>query len=234
MKRPRALSVADVESHASELLAGYEHRTGNSVQLPMPIELIIEHALDIDIAWEPLLLRDGHDIASKIEEPSYGMPCRIVMNEDYVPTKFQEHAGLIETAMAHEAGHCRLHIDHGQIHQMALAFPNTSVFTTRAESLTNGLSEAVRRRGPVGDDWWREWQAHTFMRFVLMPRALLLPAMAETGYRTWEQLYDLRARCTVTISALVVHLEKLEIIRIEGRRIYDVAAQPSRQPVLGS
>lgn len=234
MKRPRVLSVANVEVYAGELLAEYSHRTGRPVQLPVPIELIIEHALNINIDWEPLLLRDGHDIASKVEEPSYGTPCRIVMNEDYVPTKFQEHAGLIETAMAHEAGHGYLHIDHGQIYQMAFAFPDTSVFTTRAESLTSDLSEALRQRGPIGDDWWREWQAHTFMRFVLMPRALLLPAMAETGYRTWDQLYDLRARCTVTISALVVHLEKLGIIRVEGRRIYDVAAQPSRRLVLGS
>lgn len=234
MKRPRVLSVADVETHASDLLAEYSRRTGKPVRLPVPIELIIEHALDLDIAWEPLLERDGHDIASKIEEPSYGTPCRIVMNDDYVTTEFQEHPGLIETALAHEAGHGHLHIDHGQIYQMALAFPDTCAFSTRAESLTSGLSEALRRRGPVGDVWWREWQAHTFMRFVLMPRALLLPAMEETGYHTWDQLYDLRARCTVTISALVVHMEKLRFIRVEGRRIYDIAAQPSRQPVLGN
>jgi hypothetical protein len=234
MKRPRILSVADVESHASELLAEYAHRTGKEVRLPVPIERVIDQVLDIPIEWEPLLRRDGHDIASKITEPSYGSPCRIVMNEDYLETKFREHAGLIETAMAHEAGHGRLHIEHGHIHQLALAFPDTSIFVTRAASLTDGLADALRRRGPVDDAWWREWQAHTFMRFALMPRGLLLAALEETGYRTWEQLYDLRDRCNVTISALVMHLEKLGVIRVAGRRIDDVAAQPARQPMLGS
>jgi hypothetical protein len=234
MKRPPILSEEDIESHATELLAEYTRRTGEATQLPIPIELIIDHVLDIPIEWEPLLSRDGQEIASKITEPCYGNPCRIVMNEDYLETKFREHPGLIETVMGHEAGHGRLHIEHGNVHQMMLPLTHNAVFTTKAESLTDCLGEALRRRGPVDDEWWREWQAHTFMRFALMPRKMLLAAMSETGYRTWPQLYALRERCNVTISALVVHLEKLRIIRVEGGRIYDAATQPSLQRVLGS
>ncbi len=216
------------------MLAEYTRRTGRTVELPVPIESIIDHVLDIPIEWEPLLSRDGREIASKITQPAYGQPCRIVMNKDYLETKFRDHPGLIETAMAHEAGHGVYHIEHGNIHQLTLGLATAEAFATRPDSLIDALAEALHRRGPDGDDWWREWQAHTFMRFALMPRALLLPALEETGHRTWQQLYRLRERCNVTISALVVHLEKLGFIRVDGRRvIHDATSRPQRQCVLG-
>ena len=64
-----------------------------------------------------------------------------------------------------------------------------------------------------------EWQAHTFARFLLMPRSLLAPRLADLDLCHWPTLYRLRDLCGVTISALRVHLEKLGYLRLmaDGR-----------------
>jgi hypothetical protein len=80
-------------------------------------------------------------------------------------------------------------------------------------------------RGPSGDDYWREWQAFTFMRHILMPRTLIQPMLVGDRFLHWSGpggLYDLRDRLEVTISALVVHLNKLGFIEVDAnRQIHD-------------
>jgi len=225
--KPPILSTADIEARANGLLEEYARRTRRPIALPVPIERIIEQVLDIPIHWKPLPGRSARVDVSKITHPSFGEPCRILMNEDCCGTLFHDHPGLIETAMAHEAGHGVFHIDHGQTAQLRLPLTGEAGFASQAGDFTDLLDEILAWRGPVDDEWWREWQAHTFMRFALMPRTLLAPALEEHGFRTWDQLYNLRRRCGVTISALVVHLSKLDLIRVDERRVIHVVSMQS-------
>jgi hypothetical protein len=240
--KPEYLSCDDVEARAEQVLVAYERQSRRPLSYPVPIDRVIDQILDIPILWEPIPQKNGREIVSKITQPTLEAPPRIVLNQDLLSTKFAECPGLENTALAHEAGHASFHLDHGRKQQLGLfAAEDDDAFVSASSALTDGLAEALEAhalaaRGPIGDDWWREWQAHTFMRFVLMPRRLLLPLIAEGGYRDWRGpngLYDLRDRFNVTISALVVHLNKLGCIRIDNQgRIHDLSPLTTGQHAL--
>ncbi|CAN5220896.1 hypothetical protein BH23CHL1_BH23CHL1_16760 [soil metagenome] len=227
--KPPILSVNQIEERADEFLIEYTRITGNPIVLPVPIEKVILQVLDIPVEWEPIPTNETRQIISKFVQPTITTPARIILNENLVTTKLDECPGLENTALAHEAGHAIFHNERSLSQQLALTLPlpaasldsDLNVFADRSQ-----FAQALQALGPSGDDWWREWQAHTFMRFVLMPRRLLLPFIEEQGPQgplTWPFLYRLRERLAVTISALVVHLEKLGIMRIiEGRVIRDL------------
>lgn len=216
------LSEQEIADRAEQLLADYVRRTQQPIRLPVPIENIITQVLDIPVLWEPIPPRDGREIISKITQPIFNQPSVITLNEDLKKTKFGTYPGLEQTALGHETGHAVFHIEQGLLHQLPLGLEIApDDFISSTESLTGRLRAFMRQASSADDDWWREWQAHTFMRHVLMPRSLLSPLVDERELRTWPGLYRLRDRLHVTISALVVHLEKLDIIRIDAeKRIY--------------
>jgi len=227
--KPPILSETDIEQRALDILAAYEQRTGKTIVLPVPIEKVSLQVLDLPVEYDVLPALPGdRAIVSKLRQPRFGLPATIVLNSDLTETLFSESPGLENTAIAHEAGHGLFHLDRGRVQQLDLGFGTGDDFVSDAVNLDDPFTEVLGRRGPVGDDWWREWQAHTFMRYVLMPRRLLLPLIAEGGYRSWRGrngLYELRDRCGVTISALIVHLHKLGIARVDqDRRIHDLAS----------
>ena len=237
--KPPILYERDIERRAEEVLTAYEHRTGKPIQPPVPIEKVALQVLDLPLEWDPLpLLAGGRAAVSKLRQPRFGIPATIVLNADLAETMFRECPGLEQTAVGHECGHGAFHLDRGRVHQLDLGFDTEGDFVSDAASLDNPLDEVIGRRGPVADDWWREWQAHTFMRFVLMPRRLLLPQLAEGGYRNWRGrngLYDLRDCFGVTISALTVHLAKLRIARVDKEgHIHDLAPLARGQGVFGA
>ncbi len=232
------LSEAQVEAHAEEVLAAYVGLTSSSLTLPIPIEKIAHRVLDLPVVWESLPSIPGREVVSKIVQPTLGSPAHIILNLDMIDTTFRDCPGLEHTAIAHEAGHGRFHLDRGRVHQLDLGLDMHDGFSSNRETFASRLEAVLGQRGPEGDDWWREWQAHTFMRFVLMPRRLLMPLLEERGYLRWTGpggLYELRDRLGVTISALVVHLTKLGFIRVDQRKvIHDVAPLASGQRAFGA
>lgn len=224
--KPPFLSAAQIELKADEILAAYTEQTGKSITLPVPIEKVAHQVLDLAVEWASLPMLPGREPVSKLVQPMLGVPARILLNEELLDSTFSTCPGLEQTAIAHEAGHGVYHLDRGRLYQLDLGLGSAGDFVSEQDSFTTKLAEALGRRGPVGDDWWREWQAHTFMRNILMPRRLLLPLLEGRRYLSWTGpggLYDVREQCGVTISALVVHLEKLGYISVDDRRqIHDL------------
>jgi len=226
MKVP-ILSAKQIERQTEEILDGYTQQTGKPVALPVPIEKVAHQVLDLAVEWAPLPALPGRRAISKLTQPRFGEPARILLNVDLLETIFRDCPGLEQTAIAHESGHGVFHLDHGRQFQLDLGLGAADDFISDETSLTTKLAVALGMRGPVGDDSWREWQAHTFMRHILMPRRLLLPLLEGGGYLRWSGpggLYELREQCGVTISALVVHLTKLGYIFVDDRsQIHDLS-----------
>ena len=238
--KPAYLSAGDIEEHAEQVLAEYARRSGQPVACPIPIDRIVDRVFDLPVLWEAIPPSRGMIHPSKLVQPSLGSPAHIVLNAALIASAFRDHPGLERTALAHEAGHAAFHLERGGTQQLGLGLSVPAVgaaFASNLGDLTDVFDLALAMRGPVGDDWWREWQAHTFMRFVLMPRRLLLPLLESGGYRRWTGsggLYDLRDKFDVTITALVVHLAKLRYVRIDDRRvIHDVTSEAGGQHSLG-
>ncbi len=242
MRRP-ILSTDQVEAAANEVLAVYAAELGTPVTAPVPVEEIAD-VLDLRVVWHPLPAFGDDVKASRFNQPTLGQPAFISINENLRHTHFVQYPGLFRTALAHEIGHSRFHNEAWRGQQMFLVLPDSIPATaswaeTTSKSLTDGqameqslVERAAQLRGPIGDDWWREWQAHTFMRFLLMPRQLLYPILdrGSPSLLTWAGLYSLRDQLDVTISALKVHLCKLDIIAVDGKGVIR-PVRVARQPV---
>jgi hypothetical protein len=226
--KPAFLSEQDIEQRAASVLRQYERQTGTVVQEPVPIDDIVDVTLDVPILWRSIPAVRGSQPAGKFVQPTLGKPACIVLNEDLLDTVFAATPGFEHTTLAHEAGHAVLHREPHRSQQLDLGLvlvePTREIVSTVSD-LEGGLQRAIALRGPAGDDYWREWQAFTFMRYILMPRPLIQSLLIGNRFLNWSgpgSLYDLRDRFGVTISALVMHLSKLGFIEVdEHRRIHD-------------
>ena len=222
--KPDFLSERDIEQRASSVLSRYARQTGTVVGVPVPIDQIVDVTLDVPILWESIPAVRGGQPAGKFVQPTLTKPACIVLNEDLLGTMFATTPGFERTTLAHEAGHAVLHNESNRSQQLGLGLmldePTHEIVSTVAD-LESGLQRAIELRGPVGDDYWREWQAFTFMRYILMPLPLIQSMLIGNRFLYWsgpDSLYELRDRLGVTISALVVHLSKLGLIDVDERR----------------
>ena len=219
-RKPPVLSTAQIEAAAEALLAAYARWRGRSVTLPVPIEHLIEAYLGLPLLYEAIPPDGDRLIVSKISQPVGGQSAEITVNAALLGSLLAAHPGLEQTALAHEVGHHQLHLASRRRLPPAPDRGSAPTFHLPAAVLPGSAAAPERHRARRFDDaWWTEWQAHTFARFLLMPRGLLAPRLADLDLCHWPTLYRLRDLCGVTISALRVHLEKLGYLRLtaDGR-----------------
>ena len=206
----RFLSDTQLEGMAGHLLARYESMHGAVSSPPVPVERILEDALDLSILWDRVPEPPGQFILAELDSSSK----TVVFNESR-RTLITETPGLYCTVLAHEAGHWEIHVDHGLLAQ------------SRLPGFERDFKCLYRGSGPGQDP--REVQAHRFMGFLLMPAHVLLEAIGNVNLLSWPALYELRDRFQVTITALKVRLERLGLLYVaEDGKLY-----PSRQEYEG-
>lgn len=222
------LSALDIEKRATEILDQFARDSGSPVEAPVPIERIIDETLDVRVVWDSIPNVGERQAAGAFVQPTATRAAHIILNEDLLDTEFMWNPGLERTTLAHEAGHAVLHQDSSRRHQLTLDMSlveHAEKASAQRPTTLDALGAARNMRGPTGDEEWREWQAFTFMRFILMPRSVLANHLVGDAILSWKGpggLYDVRNRLGVTISALVVHLDRLGLIHVDGqRRIHD-------------
>ena len=204
------LSGARLETMAAQLLGRYQSEYGAVGHPPIPVERIFEDVLDLGILWDDISEQPGQAILAGLDPVTRA----VVFNESR-RTLITETAGLYYTVLAHEIGHWELHVDRALLAQEPLP------------SFEREFSCLYRRSGPGQE--LREVQAHRFMGFLLMPENLLLEAVREVNLASWPALYSLREQFQVTITALKVRLERLNLLYVTPNgRLY-----PSRQEYEG-
>jgi hypothetical protein len=230
--RPQYLSQEAIGDKAWQLLQLWVSRSQGQLEVPINIDRFINEHLKIPVLYAVLESTPRGVPLAKTNHPRIGEPCRITVNETLVGTLFANTPGLERTTLAHEAGHCVFHVDYSRASQLELFADKRSSlenhYSTQASVDPDSL-DILRKMFADKDEWWREWQAHTFMRHILMPGTLIRNAIAVEPVLTWPVLYRLRERFDVTISALAVHLKSLRYIHLSGSLIED---RRSRSPSL--
>ena len=203
------LSDTQLDNMARRLLGRYESVNGPISSPPVPVERIIEDILDLNILWDSITESRGQSILAGLEPDTK----TIVFNEDRSAVTI-ETPGLYNTVLAHEAGHWELHVDQALLAQRPLP------------QFERDFSCLYRQTGPHQGP--KEIQAHKFMSFLLLPSDLLLESVRAVDLTNWSQLYKMRDHFQVTITALKIRLEKLDLLYVsdEGhlypsRREYD-------------
>lgn len=177
---------------AGRVLVRHATRTGLQVDLPVPIELIIEQTYGLEILW-------GH-----VPEPSGSLILgalaprhrRIVLNERRQPL-FERYMGPERFTLAHELGHWIYDADNPA--QLALGLEGGDQELYCHYRGSPELSEESRIR---------EMNANKFAAHVLLPEDLV--RRAEIG----EVLQDLPGtamRWQVSLTALRIRLQELGV-----------------------
>ena len=195
------LSTKEIEKRANELIGKYEERYG-LISAPVPVERIAENLVDLVLEWDKLPESTGEVIFAGLNPREK----KVVFNERRKKF-YDDTGGLYNTVLAHEVGHWVLHVDAVDLGLQQM-LPDTGI-ASKFVYRSTGPSKPI------------EWQAHTFMGYLLMPYRLLRNYIETEYLYDWSSLYHLRGKFDVTISALVMRLKKMGIIYIDDdKNIY--------------
>lgn len=185
----------EIERRAYLLIGDYEKKYGR-ISPPVPVERIAENVLDLILEWSVIPESSGNIIFAGLDP----MQKKVVFNERR-KSEYDRSGGLYNTVLAHEIGHWILHVGpadlglQGALSGMDMASP--FVF---------------RKSGPSTPV---EWQAHTFMSYLVLPHKLLRNYMVTENLCDWATLYFLKDKFDITISALTMRLTKMGLISID-------------------
>ncbi len=193
---PHVPFIADetLRELADDLLAAYEREIAPIAEPPVPVEKVADFLLELNIEWLPIPDEEATPILAYLHPASH----TIRLNErrlDY----FQQHPGVYEYTLAHEIAHYQLHVIEGPGDvEQAFIFRHHQMSKDR-----------------------REWQAERFASYLLLPDWLLRPALDGLDLHHWPVLYHLRDLFGVSITALRIRLERLNLIHVAANgRIY--------------
>jgi hypothetical protein len=179
---------------ASEVLAKHVRVTGCPIELPVPIDLIIERTYGLEILWDHL----DEPPAELILGALFPAAKRIVLNERHVEM-FSRWVGPERFTLAHELAHWVYDADDPNQLSLDLSEPSTSErFCYHRDS--PGLADELRIR---------EINANKLAAHLLLPDHLVRAADIDTV------LHDFRgtaARWGVSQQTLRIRLEGLSLI----------------------
>ena len=203
--KTKYLTIAQIESRANGLIMKYEERYG-SISAPVPVERIAENVIDLVLEWSKIPENANEIIFAGLSP----VQKKVIFNEKR-RNYYDSTDGLYNTVLAHEIGHWVLHVDATDLGLQGV-LPGTEVaskFVFRSTGPSN----------PV------EWQAHTFMGYLLLPYKLIRNDIEIEDIYDWSSLYYLKEKFDVTISALVIRLKKMGVIYIDDdKTIYQSEA----------
>jgi len=193
-----------IEAKAEAMLAVYEAKFGIITEPPVPIEHLIEAHLDLRIDWDMIEDNDNEVILAYIDPEAK----KICMNESR-RARFEEYVGTEVFTFAHEVGHWDLHVNKSSYVQLCF--------------LDIIQPKKFLCRWNIHDHL--EWQANRYAAALIMPKEMVLREIKGVDIYKWRNLYLLKDRFGVTITAFRKRLEELGFIYLSP----DGALYPSQE-----
>lgn len=197
------LKPETIEAKAQSRLSAYEAESGAITKPPIPIEHLIEAHLKLRIDWD-VIEEDGDDVVLAYINPGEQTIC---MNEGR-RAHFEEYWGTEVFTFAHEVGHWDLHV-------------------TATEFVQLSFLDVVKPREFLCR-WNKydrlEWQANRYAAALVMPKEMMIRETEGMDICQWPNLYRLKDRFGVTITAFRKRLEELGLIYVSE----DGALYPSQ------
>lgn len=226
---------AAIEERAEQRIAELEKLLGKPVEPPIPLELIAEHLLGLDILWEEIEELPGELIYGglRMEEKL------IVLNESR-RALFEEKPGLERSTKGHEMGHWDLfgRIDGpGQL----VMFEDDARFVRRSTPMGDIRVMKALIKTPEGQEILRQIQkraddpdearaVNRYAAALSMPKRLIIEEAIKIDRRSWPPLYRLAERFEVSPTALKVRLLQLNLLFIDDKgRLYESREQATGQ-----
>lgn len=226
-----------IEARAQQRLDELAAKLGKPLSPPIPLELLAEQVLGLDFLWEPIEELPGEVILGSLEAKER----LIVLNENRKAT-FAKHPGLERFTTGHEFGHWDLYTDHAALDHPSL-FSDAGGPVVYRSTPSGKLVEVLKilREDAEGREFLRAFtsraddpeEARAVNRYssaILMPKDLIRADALRIDRTAWPSLYRLAERYVVSITALTVRLEQLDLLVVDRKsaRLY-----PSRDAATG-
>ena len=217
-----------IEEVTASRIRRYEAMTGETVAFPVPIEKVVEHVLGLDFDWDEIEEERGEQILGGLNVASK----KTVLNTKHLPL-FEANPGLERSTIGHEAGHWDIDIDRAQLAHPTLQGIDLGPHVVHRHSQKSDLLIKVLDRAMKDERAYRLYKKLTagqdapevrsavdrYQSALLMPEWLIREAQGRYDFTRWDDLYELKDQAQVSISNLVVRLQRLGLIYIpEGTK----------------
>jgi hypothetical protein len=211
-----------IEEIAESRLLDFERKLAKPLSLPVDVELFGELVLELSILWDEIEELPGEEVLAGLK-PSERL---IVMNERR-RNEMEAKPGRRRLTQGHEMGHWDLFVDKSKLDHPALfAEVSSEIFAYRSTTTgqvqilktllacTEGqnLLREIRLRADTPDE---ARSVNRYAAGILMPRTLIIDEAMKIDRTQWRNLYRLADRFGVTISALRVRLEQLNLLFLD-------------------
>lgn len=213
-----------IEQIAEQRLREFERKLLRPLTLPIDIELFGELVLELSILWDDIEELPGEEILAGLRPEQH----LIVMN-DRRRGDMEAKPGRLRLTQGHEMGHWDLFIDKSSIDQPTFFdTATTGLFAYRNSpngqvriikillSCEEGL-DLLRQINSRADTPDEARSVNRYAAAILMPRAMIIEEAKKIDRTLWPNLYRLAERFQVTISALCVRLEQLNLLYVDQR-----------------
>lgn len=212
-----------------------EQLLGKPVEPPIPLEIIAEQLLGLDLLWEEIEELPGELIYGGLR-----MDDKLIVLNEKRRALFEQKPGLERSTKGHEMGHWDLFGKEDQPGQI-LMFEEDARFVRRSTPTGDVRVMQALIKTPEGQELLRQIQkraddpdeARSVNRYAAalsMPKRLITEEALKIDRRSWPPLYRLAERFEVSITALTVRLKQLNLLYIdENGRLYESIEQATGQ-----
>jgi len=195
---------------------------GRPLSLPIPIDRVAEKVLGLDFLWEVIDELPGETILGGLVPKK-----RLIVLNERRRTLFAEKPGLERSTKGHEMGHWDIFIDKSSLDYPTLFDADgDGPIAFRSSPVGDVAIIKMLESDPDGRKLLRDIQARAdepdearavnrYSAALSMPADMLRAEALKIDRTTWPNLYRLKDRFDVTISALVVRLQQSELLYVD-------------------
>lgn len=218
--KKRFLRNDDIERLAEQRLDELAVKLGRSLAPPIPIDLVAEQVLGLQFLWDDIEELPGEIIFGAIVPKQ-----RLILLNERRKTTFVNKPGLERSTKGHEMGHWDLYVDKATLDHPVLFDMGDGPFSLRSCPQGEAAVLKILRETPEGQELLRTIESRAdesdetravnrYAAVISMPKALLRTEALKIDRTKWPNLYRLAERFEVTISALCVRLQQLDLLYI--------------------
>lgn len=237
----KILRNQEIEEIAAQRLAEFQRDSDRPLSPPIPIDLVAEKVLGLDFLWESIDELPGETIFGGLV-PKKRL---IILNEKHQGV-FEEKPGLERSTKGHEMGHWDLFIDKGTLDHPTLfntgddgpfAYRNSPAGDVAIIKMLQADAEGrelLRKMQSRADEPDEARAVNRYAAALSMPADVVREEALKIDRTQWRNLYELKDKFEVTISALVVRLQQLDLLHVDKEKnLYESKAAATGQMTLG-
>jgi len=211
-----------IEEIAEQRLHEFERKLERPLSFPINIELFGDLVLGVSMLWEEIDELPGEEVLAGLRAPD-----RLIVMNERRRQEIEQKPGRRRLTQGHEMGHWDLFVDISKLdHPTLFEAAAPAIFAYRSSTggqvqiMKTLLSyekgrDIVRQINSRADSPDEARSVNRYAAAILMPRASITDEAKKINRTQWPNLYRLAERFGVSISALCVRLEQLNLVYVD-------------------